>query len=57
VVRALRQLLNGASFAGWLFRFSRLLLLLLRKCSLEFQECHSLWNTYYMNAQMNLMDA
>jgi hypothetical protein len=35
VVRALRQLFNGVSFTGWLFGFSRLLLLLLRMCSLE----------------------
>jgi hypothetical protein len=57
VVRALKQFFNGASFVGWLFGFSRLLLLLLRKCSLEFWECHPLRNTYCMNAQMNLMDA
>jgi hypothetical protein len=36
VVRALRKLVNGASFASRLFGFSRLLLILLRKCFLEF---------------------
>jgi hypothetical protein len=35
MVRALRQLVNGVSFAGCLFGFSRLLLILLRNCSLE----------------------
>jgi hypothetical protein len=36
VVWALRQLFNDASFAGWLFEFYRLLLILLQKCFLEF---------------------
>jgi hypothetical protein len=51
MIRTLRQLVNGGSFVDCLFGFSRLLLNLLRNCSLELEECHSLWNTYCMNAQ------
>jgi hypothetical protein len=57
VVRVLRQLVSGNSFTGSFFGLPRLLLILLRKCFLEFQECHLLRNTYCMNAQMKLMDA
>jgi hypothetical protein len=35
VTLALREFFNGASFAGWFFWLPRLLLILLRNCSLE----------------------
>jgi hypothetical protein len=50
VVGTLRQLFNGAFFTDWLFGLPRLLLILLWKCFLEFQECHPLRSTYCMNA-------
>jgi hypothetical protein len=41
MVRALGYLLFGNSFADWHLGLRRLLLLL-RKCFLEFQKCHPL---------------
>jgi hypothetical protein len=50
MIWALRQIVYGHSFAGWVLELPRLLLVLLRNCSLELEECHSLRNTYCMNA-------
>jgi hypothetical protein len=51
MIRALRQIVYGNSFAGWVLGLPRLLLILLRNLSLELEECHPLWYTYCMNTQ------
>jgi hypothetical protein len=51
MIRALRQIVYGNSFADWILELPRLLLVLLQNRSLELEECHSLRYTYCMNAQ------
>jgi hypothetical protein len=51
MIWALKQIVYGNSFAGWVFGLPRLLLILLRNRSLELEECHPLRYTYCMNAQ------
>jgi hypothetical protein len=51
MVRTLRWLFFGNSFAGWHLGLLWLLLLLLLMRSLELQKCHPLWYTYCMDAQ------
>jgi hypothetical protein len=57
VIRALGQLLNGVFFACGHLGLLRLLLLLLLMRSLELQKRHPLQYTYFMDAQINFMDA
>jgi hypothetical protein len=51
MIWALKQIVYGNSFAGWVLGLPRLLLILLRNRSLELKECPSLQYTYCMNAQ------
>jgi hypothetical protein len=49
MIWTLRQIVYGHSFTGWVLGLPRLLLILLRKSSLELEECHSFRYTYCMN--------
>jgi hypothetical protein len=51
MIWALRQVVYGHSFAGWILGLPRLLLVLLWNRSLKLEECDPLQYTYCMNAQ------